>query len=54
MHLTLSDIEVRHVKLDPPSAHNLTLVDAIAREQEVGDALAGLASLDLSPWVLGQ
>ena len=54
MQVTLSERDVRHVELDPPSAHNLTLVDAVAREQEVGDALAGVASLDLSPWELDQ
>jgi Ni,Fe-hydrogenase III large subunit len=42
--------EVRDVTLETPSMHHLRLVTSVAEGQEVADALAGVASLDLSPW----
>ncbi|MCA1718631.1 MAG: hypothetical protein LC781_18020 [Actinobacteria bacterium] len=38
------------VELDEPSARHLGLVGEVAEQQELADALVGVASLDLSPW----
>jgi Ni,Fe-hydrogenase III large subunit len=36
--------------LDTPSDVNIALVETVTAQQELGDALAAVASLDLSPW----
>jgi Ni,Fe-hydrogenase III large subunit len=41
---------VKDVELDTPSAQHLRLVESVAEQHELADALVGVASLDLSPW----
>jgi len=50
LRLTVVEGMARAVVVDTPSAHNLGLVARVAEGREVADALAGVASLDLSPW----
>ncbi len=38
------------IELDEPSARHLGLVGGLVEQRELGDALVGVASLDLSPW----
>lgn len=48
--IVLEDGIVREARLDTPTAAHLKLIDKIVLHQELGDALVGVASLDLSPW----
>jgi hypothetical protein len=41
---------VEDVELDTSSARHLGLVESVAEQHELADALVGVASLDLSPW----
>jgi NADH:ubiquinone oxidoreductase subunit D len=50
LSLMLAHGDVRDVTLDTPSMHHVRPVESVAEGQEVADALAGVASLDLSPW----
>jgi Ni,Fe-hydrogenase III large subunit len=54
--LTLSVVEgqVADVTVEAPSQLLATLVESLARDRELADALLGVASLDLSPWELAQ
>lgn len=52
--VTLEGGEVTVAHMETPSTRHLGLVEPVTRGRELGDALAGVASLDLSPWeVLG-
>jgi Ni,Fe-hydrogenase III large subunit len=45
---------VTAVELETPSSLHHGLIEAVAEEREVADALLGVASLDLSPWGLAR
>ncbi len=51
--LDLEDGEVSGASLQLPSAASLELAETLAVGRELGDALVGVASLDISPWGLG-
>ena len=53
LNLTLDDGEITEARLDLPSKALLPLAATVAEGRELGDALAGVASLDISPWGLG-
>ncbi|VAW22487.1 Lead, cadmium, zinc and mercury transporting ATPase; Copper-translocating P-type ATPase, partial [hydrothermal vent metagenome] len=44
---------VVEANLDTPSMHHLGLIDDLTVQQELGDALLAVNSLDLSPWEIG-
>jgi Ni,Fe-hydrogenase III large subunit len=48
--VTLEGGEVTVAELETPSMRHIRLVGAATDQQEVADALVGVASLDLSPW----
>ena len=48
--VTLEGGEVTLAELETPSTRHVGLVKPVAEQRELGDALAGVASLDLSPW----
>ncbi len=50
LRVTLEDGMVTNVQLDAPSMCNVRLVETVTMGKEVADALAGVGSLDLSPW----
>ncbi len=50
LHLRLHQGRVMHAQLDTPSTHHLSLLPALLAQQELGDALTTVCSLDLSPW----
>ncbi len=50
LRVELKGGEVNVVELDAPSAHHMDLVGEVAEGREFGDALVGVASLDISPW----
>lgn len=50
LHLTVRRGNVEDVMLDTPSPGHLSLVPALTAGHEIGDALAAVVSLDLSPW----
>ena len=50
LRLTAEEGVVSIVGLEEPSARHLGLVWTVAEQRELGDALVGVASLDLSPW----
>lgn len=52
LSLTLEEGSVVSAELDTPSKTHLRLVEEVTLQREVGDALVGVASLDLSPWGL--
>jgi len=54
LSLSLEDGEVREAGLHPPSETHLRLVEDVTLQREVGDALVGVGSLDLSPWSLAE
>lgn len=51
--LELEGGEVSRASLELPSAASLKLAETLAVGRELGDALAGVVSLDISPWGLG-
>ena len=51
--LELEDGEVSGASLQLPSEASLKLAETLAVGRELGDALAGVVSLDISPWGLG-
>lgn len=48
--VTLESDEVMVTGLETPSTGLLGLIKPVTEQRELGDALAGIASLDLSPW----
>ncbi|HEB86678.1 MAG TPA: hypothetical protein ENI68_06655 [Gammaproteobacteria bacterium] len=50
LQLTLEGGQVTATQLDTPSTHHLTLITPLIEQQELGDALVIVGSLDLSPW----
>lgn len=50
LRVRIEDGMVRSAELETPSGRHAQLVEDVALEHEVADALAGVASLDLSPW----
>ncbi|WP_053057481.1 NADH-quinone oxidoreductase subunit D-related protein [Rubrobacter aplysinae] len=52
LSLTLQEGEIRETELQIPSEAHLRLVEEVTLQREVGDALVGVGSLDLSPWGL--
>jgi len=54
LHVRIEDGTVRYVHLDLPSIAHAKLVESVTLQYEVADALIGVASLDLSPWEIGQ
>ena len=54
LRVRLVDGKVVQADLDTPSTVNLALVETLTAQQELGDALTAVVSLDLSPWeILG-
>ncbi len=52
LHVELKGAQVISAKLDTPSLRHLELVAPLTDQQELGDALVALASIDISPWEL--
>ena len=52
LRVTLEGGEVTGFELDAPSTKHLELAGLVAEGEELGDALVGVASLDISPWGL--
>jgi len=50
LRLTLEQGKVTAAELDTPSTHHLALIEEVTAQQELGDALVAVGSLDLSPW----
>jgi Ni,Fe-hydrogenase III large subunit len=50
LRLTLDQGKVTAGELDTPSTRHLTLIEEVTTQQELGDALVAIGSLDLSPW----
>jgi Ni,Fe-hydrogenase III large subunit len=50
LEIELTNGLVTAAELTTPSHHHIALVGPVADQQELGDALVGVASLDLSPW----
>jgi len=48
--VTLKEGKVVEAKLETPSTHHLGLIEPLCEQQELGDALVAIGSLDLSPW----
>ena len=54
LRLTLEMGKVTTAQLDTPSTHHLALINPLIEQQELGDALLAVGSLDLSPWEVRQ
>ncbi len=52
--LTLNAGEATVAELETPSTRHMGLVKPVTEQRELGDALAGVASLDLSPWEIAR
>ncbi|MBA3910740.1 MAG: NADH-quinone oxidoreductase subunit D [Rhodobacter sp.] len=50
LELWLEGGQVVNARLDAPSTLHLALIEALTAQQELGDALVAVGSLDLSPW----
>ncbi|GMR17967.1 MAG: hypothetical protein BMS9Abin33_0365 [Gammaproteobacteria bacterium] len=50
LQLSLEKGRVITAQLDTPSTHHLDLIEQLTAQQELGDALVTIGSLDLSPW----
>lgn len=50
LRVKLTDGKVAEADLETPSTLHLALIDALIVQQELGDALVAVGSLDLSPW----
>jgi len=48
--LQLAAGKVTQAKLTSPSTRHLALIEGLTAQQELGDALVAVASLDISPW----
>lgn len=53
LHLTLEQGRVRDATLDTACARHWRLIPGLVEQQELGDALLAVGSLDLSPWEAG-
>jgi len=54
LELSMDKGFVTSVQLDTPSMHHLGLIETLTGQQELGDALVAVGSLDLSPWEMRQ
>ena len=54
LQLSMDKGFVSSAHLEAPSNHHLSLLDALTDQQELGDALIAVGSLDLSPWEIHQ
>jgi Ni,Fe-hydrogenase III large subunit len=50
LHLTLDNGRVIQAHLDTPSTFHMSRLPNLLAQQELGDALTTVCSLDLSPW----
>jgi len=50
LHLVLESGRVVQAQLDTPTTHHMKLLPDLLDQQELGDALTTVCSLDLSPW----
>lgn len=50
LHLTLDSGRVIQTHLDTPSTFHMSLLPKLLSQQELGDALTTVCSLDMSPW----
>lgn len=50
LRLSLRGRGVSGLELHTPSTRHIELVESVAKERELADALVGVASLDISPW----
>ncbi|WP_369824841.1 hypothetical protein [Phaeobacter sp. 22II1-1F12B] len=50
LRVKLANGKVVEAELDTPTDVNIALVETVTAQRELGDALAAVASLDLSPW----
>ncbi len=50
LQLTVENGRVTDAQLETPSTYHLSLINALTEQQELGDALVAIGSLDLSPW----
>ncbi len=50
LRVTLESGSISNFELDTPSTAHYELIEAVAEQWELADALVGVASLDLSPW----
>lgn len=50
LDLTLERGRVTSAELDPPCRRHYALIPGLVEQQELGDALVAVGSLDLSPW----
>ena len=50
LRVKLANGKVVEADLDTPTDVNIALVETVTAQQELGDALSAVASLDLSPW----
>jgi len=50
LHLTLDSGRVIQTHLDTPSTFHMSLLPKLLSQQELGDALTTVCSLDISPW----
>jgi len=54
LQLTLEHGQVTAAHLETPSTNHFTVIDTMIEQQELGDALVAVGSLDLSPWEVRQ
>ncbi len=50
LHLKLDNGRVMQARLDTPSTFHMSLLPKLLSQQELGDALTTVCSLDISPW----
>ena len=50
LNLTLHKGAVTQAEIETPGAAGIALIAPVATGQELGDALTGIGSLDISPW----
>lgn len=50
LQLTLEMGQITAAQLETPSSHHLARIQQVTAQQELGDALVAVGSLDLSPW----
>ncbi len=53
LRLVLKKGKVISAELDTPSTRHVALIEDMTAQQELGDALVAINSLDLSPWEIG-
>ncbi len=54
LQITLEKGRVITAQLETPSTQHLALIEPLVEQQELGDALLAVGSLDLSPWSLSR